>query len=109
MTDGIFMEMISDLRNAVRTIEKHLITINQIGDAMLHERYAIVSDGPLPVKQKNEDVYKTPEERSKAFKQFCNAQAGKGRCLSCPAYKTSEECMFAWLDLESDPEVSQDG
>ena len=109
MTDEYFNEMISDLKEAIRSIKKDLKTIEEIGDVMLLERNKNVSDGPLLIKKKNKDVYKTLAERTLEFAKFCTAQSSRGSCSKCAANKEGAICMDAWLALEVDPEVSQDG
>lgn len=54
---------------------------------------------------KNREIYKSPEERIKAFRNFCKS-AGN-RCDNCmlKSYKngTEQACMFQWLELEPNP------
>lgn len=46
----------------------------------------------------NAEIYKTPEEQTKAFAAFCRARS----CLNCEHYKpyTNIKCTFAWLASE---------
>ena len=57
------------------------------------------------IKVKNKDLYITPEERIKAFKNFCKS-AGN-RCDNCmlQRYKNGTDyfCIFHWLELEPNP------
>ena len=50
---------------------------------------------------KNEEKFKTPEERQKAFEAYCNEQK---YCQSCPIDKMTEygycSCEFIWQSLE---------
>jgi Lar family restriction alleviation protein len=47
----------------------------------------------------NGEKFKTAEERSKAFGNYCNSQS-RG-CNECPLNKfAGDMCRFAWLDLE---------
>lgn len=48
----------------------------------------------------NAEKFKTAEERSKAFGNYCNSQS-RG-CNKCPLNKFAGDCLcrFAWLDLE---------
>lgn len=48
----------------------------------------------------NAEKYKSAEEQTEAFKDFCKTQT---RCLQCPAYceKTCAMCQFVWLGLEA--------
>lgn len=48
---------------------------------------------------KNEELYKTPEERKKAFDVFCHRHA---ICNECPAKNKLGDCKFAWLTLEAE-------
>lgn len=52
----------------------------------------------------NEQKYKTPEERGKAFSEWCFS----GDCESCElkahSFNDGERCEFYWLALEADEE-----
>ena len=49
---------------------------------------------------KNEEKYKTAEEREKAFDDFCSKQA---LCGNCPLQKaTGARCGYRWLELEAE-------
>lgn len=47
----------------------------------------------------NGEKYKTTEERTKAFREYCNGT----KCTECPNRKHTDTrgCGFAWLDLET--------
>ena len=50
----------------------------------------------------NEEKYKTPEERNKAFTKFCDTHS----CADgCPCYKGGVACRFVWLALEAEEEL----
>lgn len=50
----------------------------------------------------NEEKYKTPEERNKAFHRFCKSV---NDCSVCPLGKVPNlRCPFAWLALEAEEE-----
>lgn len=49
---------------------------------------------------KNNEKYKTFDERIVAFNKFCQAHKG---CFNCPAYDEnygSQYCEYKWLELE---------
>jgi Lar family restriction alleviation protein len=47
----------------------------------------------------NGEKFKTADERSKAFGNYCNSQSCG--CNKCPLNKfAGDMCRFAWLDLE---------
>lgn len=48
---------------------------------------------------KNEEIYKTVEERQKAFAKFC-AEFCKGDCQKCPCCGNHLSCALIWLGLE---------
>lgn len=49
---------------------------------------------------KNEEKYKTAEEREKAYKEFCNNNEDCGHCKA----NGYNHCHFIWLELEADEE-----
>lgn len=52
----------------------------------------------------NEEKYKTAEERSEKFDDFCKSYK---KCYDCPCYNINHYyCRFVWLslDAESEPE-----
>lgn len=54
---------------------------------------------------RNEEKYKTAEERGEAFELFCDSMHKKhisGPCPSCPAF--GGPCAFNWLALECEDE-----
>lgn len=53
----------------------------------------------------NEEKYKTPEERARAFIEFCHLHI-RGDCRECPVGKgkPAEYCTFTWLALEAEKE-----
>lgn len=50
----------------------------------------------------NVEKYKTVEERTKAFREYCNGL----KCTECPIceHTATRGCGFAWLDLEAEEE-----
>lgn len=50
---------------------------------------------------RNEQKFKTPEERSYAFHIFCNEHACNNEC---PCHKRDATCTFWWLTLEAEEE-----
>lgn len=51
---------------------------------------------------KNKEVYKTPEERMRAFKEFCNSA---DLCNDCTLHNFCDDegngmCILQWLELE---------
>ena len=57
-------------------------------------------------KQTNEQKYKTPKERGKAFTEWCSCHSS---CRTCEVDKFThdskgEGCQFHWLALEADEE-----
>lgn len=49
---------------------------------------------------KNEERYKTAQERQDAFKKFCDSHD----CYSCHAQRKDMECILGWLELECEEE-----
>ena len=52
----------------------------------------------------NEQKYKTPEERIRAFGGFCSKHF---RCIDCPFYSLRDKpswCVLKWLALEAEEE-----
>lgn len=47
----------------------------------------------------NEEKYKTPEERNKAFRRFCDNRICND---GCPCHKENANCGFLWLALEAE-------
>lgn len=56
-------------------------------------------------KLKNKDIYKTPEERIKAFEKFCDYSYGA--CTGCILDERraagNQYCIFYWLEMEHNP------
>lgn len=52
----------------------------------------------------NEEKYKTPEERAKAYFAFCSRHQNAGICLGCPALQEVGICVLNWLALDADEE-----
>ena len=50
----------------------------------------------------NEEKYKTPEERYKAFRMFCDKHVCNNEC---PCHKGDTACHFLWLALEAEEEL----
>lgn len=56
----------------------------------------------------NEQKYKTPEERMRAFWRFCKGQEKKNGCPGCPTKGVPpyrEKCALTWLALEAEDEL----
>lgn len=49
---------------------------------------------------KNEEKFKTAEERENAFDEFCSKHASCGDCLLLKA--TGARCGYQWLELEAE-------
>jgi Lar family restriction alleviation protein len=52
----------------------------------------------------NAEKFKTAEERTEAFDEFCD----NNECTRCPLFDTEEDrvlCAFSWLDLEYNEEL----
>lgn len=49
----------------------------------------------------NEEKYKTPEGRNKAFRRFCDNHICNDEC---PCHKGNAHCNFLWLALEAEEE-----
>ena len=49
----------------------------------------------------NEEKYKSVEEQTKAYANFCSRF---DLCSSCPAYKYKVSCDLVWLTLKADEE-----
>ena len=49
----------------------------------------------------NEQKYKTPEEKTEAFRKFCK---GCKDCSECQAARKNVACDFVWLTLKADEE-----
>jgi len=47
----------------------------------------------------NEEKYKTPEERDKAFRRFCDERLCNPEC---PCNTIDANCRFIWLTLEAE-------
>lgn len=45
----------------------------------------------------NAEKYKTPEERSKAFDEYCLAT----KCDECPCQIVPASCEYVWLELKA--------
>lgn len=51
----------------------------------------------------NGEKYKSAEERTRAFVEFCNADAETG-CNGCRFRERNSHCEFMWLELEAEDE-----
>lgn len=54
----------------------------------------------------NGEKYKTPQERYKAFRKFCDKHICDDNLCDdeCPCHKSNFGCHFPWLALESEVE-----
>lgn len=49
----------------------------------------------------NEQKFKTPEERNRGFRRFCDDHICNNEC---PCRKRSADCRFLWLSFEAEEE-----